>query len=310
MGNILITALIAILLLISPTPCQACWGTRPLAMGGAFSGVADDGNAIYWNPAGLALSGQVQISTMHNIGAANDSNYDQYVGMVIPTGNYGALGLAYVYNKDFLYRLNGRKYGFLRDEYWQIGYGIFLDKDRSVSLGMSFKAVATERNTGVRVVENDWYDLDFGGMWLFGKTMGKSKMFSLGFLLQNASEAQFMRKDSAAEMIRNLRPGLSFRPDEKTVLSVELYDALGKTKNSSEDVSRDVRLGIERQFTDYFVLRAGVYHVNNDIYRAYTGGIGIKPFQRWDIDLELEWTIMLWDKSRTYTHFAGVVYRY
>jgi len=29
-------------------------GARPLAMGGAFVGIADDGNALYYNPAGLA----------------------------------------------------------------------------------------------------------------------------------------------------------------------------------------------------------------------------------------------------------------
>ena len=28
-------------------------GTRPLGMGGAFIAVADDGNTITWNPAGL-----------------------------------------------------------------------------------------------------------------------------------------------------------------------------------------------------------------------------------------------------------------
>ena len=28
-------------------------GTRPLGMGGAFTAVADDGNTITWNPAGL-----------------------------------------------------------------------------------------------------------------------------------------------------------------------------------------------------------------------------------------------------------------
>ena len=32
----------------------ACWGGRPLAMGGAFTGVADNVDAVYWNPAGLA----------------------------------------------------------------------------------------------------------------------------------------------------------------------------------------------------------------------------------------------------------------
>ena len=33
-------------------------GTKALAMGGAFVGLADDFSAIYWNPAGIAHFGQ------------------------------------------------------------------------------------------------------------------------------------------------------------------------------------------------------------------------------------------------------------
>ncbi|MFC2061073.1 PorV/PorQ family protein [Elusimicrobiota bacterium] len=42
-------------------------GARPVAMGEAFAGLADDVNAIYWNPAGLNLIDGRQISAMHSI---------------------------------------------------------------------------------------------------------------------------------------------------------------------------------------------------------------------------------------------------
>ena len=32
---------------------QLLYGSRPLSMGGAFTAVSDDANAITWNPAGL-----------------------------------------------------------------------------------------------------------------------------------------------------------------------------------------------------------------------------------------------------------------
>ncbi|MFH1387012.1 MAG: hypothetical protein ABIH50_05050 [bacterium] len=43
-------------------------GTRPMGMGGAFTAIADDANAPYWNPAGLALNPEVSLtgSTMAN----------------------------------------------------------------------------------------------------------------------------------------------------------------------------------------------------------------------------------------------------
>ena len=48
--------LLSILLLLSTLLSQydqLFVGTRPLSMGGAFIAVADDANAITWNPAGL-----------------------------------------------------------------------------------------------------------------------------------------------------------------------------------------------------------------------------------------------------------------
>ena len=38
----------------APDPTGAAYGARPLAMGGAFVGIADDTNAVFTNPAGLA----------------------------------------------------------------------------------------------------------------------------------------------------------------------------------------------------------------------------------------------------------------
>ena len=40
-------------------------GARPLAMGGAFAAAANDATAAYWNPAGLALIDDIEITTMH-----------------------------------------------------------------------------------------------------------------------------------------------------------------------------------------------------------------------------------------------------
>lgn len=41
---------------------NAYFGARPMGMGGAFTAVADDANAPYWNPAGLALNPEVSIT--------------------------------------------------------------------------------------------------------------------------------------------------------------------------------------------------------------------------------------------------------
>ena len=40
-------------------------GARPIAMGGAFVGAANDATASFWNPAGLAMIDDIEITTMH-----------------------------------------------------------------------------------------------------------------------------------------------------------------------------------------------------------------------------------------------------
>lgn len=66
-------------------------GARAGAMGGAFSAVADDATACYWNPAGLCLLPHRQVGVMHSAQFANQVKYD-YVVFGTPHGaeSYGA----------------------------------------------------------------------------------------------------------------------------------------------------------------------------------------------------------------------------
>ncbi len=54
-------------------------GARAGAMGGAFSAVADDATASYWNPAGLRLLAGRQVGLMHAAQFANHVKYDYLV---------------------------------------------------------------------------------------------------------------------------------------------------------------------------------------------------------------------------------------
>jgi len=50
-------------------------GARPLGMGEAFTAIADDANAVFWNPAGLPLLLQGEVNFMrtdlYNTGISN-----------------------------------------------------------------------------------------------------------------------------------------------------------------------------------------------------------------------------------------------
>ena len=73
-------------------------GARPLAMGGAFVSVADDGTAPYWNPAGLVQLTQREVVAMHasQFGGAVSHNF---LDVVFPLGGEkpSAVALSVIY---------------------------------------------------------------------------------------------------------------------------------------------------------------------------------------------------------------------
>ncbi|MCI0514043.1 outer membrane protein transport protein [candidate division KSB1 bacterium] len=89
-------------------------GARAMAMGGAFSSVADDYTATYWNPAGLALIRRMEfLCSLPHLQYQNEAAFDQNVstrqenftklnslGFAFPVPTYrGSLVFAFGYNR-------------------------------------------------------------------------------------------------------------------------------------------------------------------------------------------------------------------
>ncbi len=53
-------------------------GVRPLGMGGAFTAVADDENALFYNPAGLAVVQKRRIALFNPLVVSSEGNFDLY----------------------------------------------------------------------------------------------------------------------------------------------------------------------------------------------------------------------------------------
>lgn len=68
-------------------------GARALGLGGAFTAVADDATAIFWNPAGLAGLEKAEATGMH-ASLTIDRSYD-FVGYTQPINKKSAWGFAY-----------------------------------------------------------------------------------------------------------------------------------------------------------------------------------------------------------------------
>ena len=67
------------------------FGARALALGSAFTAMADDPTAVYWNPAGLEYIDQ-QSATLFHTSLWAGTNYD-FLGYVFPTLNLGTFGV-------------------------------------------------------------------------------------------------------------------------------------------------------------------------------------------------------------------------
>ena len=70
-------------------------GSRALSLGGAFTAIADDASALYWNPGGIAKVKRTQILLDHYdwvLDVALD-----FIGIVIPISSVGTIGIAMNY---------------------------------------------------------------------------------------------------------------------------------------------------------------------------------------------------------------------
>lgn len=258
---------------------QDCWGARPLSMGGAFVAVSDDVHGVYWNQAALSRVKSVELTYTPTIHDRDLLNYDDFLGAAFPLGEegqYGTLGLAYVYNSY----TGGVPW---RDDYIQVGYGI--EVVDGLSLGLAVKHLDKE----IGGTRDDLTGVDLSLLWEI------NDMFSVGVLYQNADEPSFL----FGTYVANLRPGIAFKPfrDDTLVLALDMYDAL-------DEISTELRFGVEWWVKENVALRAGAYDFTADTGSAITAGIGYVLG-----NLELDYAIMYWDSDNA-SHMIGVTYKF
>ncbi|MFH2070175.1 MAG: PorV/PorQ family protein, partial [Elusimicrobiota bacterium] len=159
-------------------------GARAAGMGEAYTGIADEVNSIYWNPAGMSLMKTKEASFMHAVWLEG-INY-QHFAYGHPVAKLGTFGIALDYlSMSPIDRTGIDTTGGLdapvftgetyspADTAFTIGYA---KKINRISGGVNIKLI----NSRIDEETATAFAADFGGIYNFGKTL------TLGLAIKNA----------------------------------------------------------------------------------------------------------------------------
>ena len=235
---------------------SACYGVRAMGMGGAFIAVADDVQTVYWNPAGLVNVKESQFGWQRATNHRETNNYIDIYEFATPLekGKSG-IGLHYTNNYDApKFPVNDPKYTNYKSYWWTLSYG---------------QKVSDRLSAGINVrVEKESADEYIDGEQKIVNPRETTWSTDLGFLYKASPKLTFglyIQDFSGRGKEANYRPAVAYRPDNKTIIAFDIYNAT-EALNSRREHS----IGIEHRVNNTLALRAGNYH------GSMTYGVGIK----------------------------------
>lgn len=222
---------------------------RARALGGAFTGIADDVNALYFNPSGLA-----QTHYGVNIGFANlmGQEFSEFktaaVGIALPK-NLGTIALG-----GRLFDVNFEDVSLMSEQTWSIGHGFTLLSDIHSQLYFGYSGSL------YRLSYEDEDAQNALGVDL-GVTAILHQRTRLGFGVQNINNPK-MGDNNQIDLPRKLAMGISYIP----------YDGVTTTIEMRKDFAEETEFmaGVEARIFEPFTIRAGV-HQNPATWNAGAG---------------------------------------
>jgi len=222
-------------------------GARALGMGGAFTAIANDVTAVYWNPAGIATQDPFQISFMHAM-LFLDTSLDFLVASA-PTERYGSFGVGILAltSGGFEQRsaLNEVIGNFdTRDLAFIVSWSKEVFQD--ISFGLNYKFV----NQKILSYTGNGHGIDFGvKARLFDRLDG-------GLVLANILSPKVKLAQEAETYPLQIRAGLSSAfLDKKLVLSIEMTKISGWGKSQ-------MHFGGEYKVMNQLAIRLGLNDKN------------------------------------------------
>jgi hypothetical protein len=248
---------------------HARMGPRPRALGSAFVSVADDANAVYWNPSGMTQLERFEITGCRTLLYAVEELSNDYISAVYNGERYGAFGVSWVsldlediYNEHTINLAYARRIPYLRG----------LSVGTSVKL-LILSAPGYEKYNdpayGGRVIEPS---VDIGIHY-----RPKSK-WAIGAVAYNINEPKLQLLETTKRpdpVYRDFAIGACYIFRGLLLVTFDLRTRYGEFSNTIG------RLGSEIWFFDAVALRGGFEQ------ERMTAGLGLKS-DRWQIDVMLE----------------------
>lgn len=244
-------------------------GSRPVSMGSAFVGVADDVNTIFWNPAGLTSIEERELTAMHNFSFADINN--ESFGYAQKVGSKGVFGISILGTFAEIERRTGPS-----DE----PNSTFVAGSFAAGLSYSHKILPNLSIGGTAKFINQQFDVedmtgsafDIGGIFHLGNKL------SIGGSLCNIGTMNFESRteddllDGISSLPTKIRAGAAFYPKEKFVIAGDV--------NVPFSGDATFHVGAERWFYDIFAIRAGYNYdtEGENPSRGLTAGLGIRAY--------------------------------
>ncbi len=244
-------------------------GARPKAMGSAFVALADDANAVYWNPAGLTRSNRVSLQMTNSwlYGVSNIDNY--YMAVNLPSYKGVHAGLSWVrlgitdsYSEDTLNLALAAEMPFLK----------------GLSVGLTGKLFLLAAPGYEQYNDPNYNGGDHGFSADLGALYDSGEAWTLGAAVYNLHEATLQLLDNTSDpdpVYTEWAAGGSYLFRDTLLITADFRNREGRTT--------DVVLhgGTEIWFYDALALRAGLDE------SMVTLGVGLQD-KHWQADFSIE----------------------
>jgi long-subunit fatty acid transport protein len=288
------------------------FGTRPMGMGGAFTGMADDINSIMWNPAGLTLLKTTEVAfTFTN--QLNLIHY-HYLAMGLPVSSNQGIGLAFIYSGDQA----------LTEMTLQAGYAISFIDDFSAGINIKYRYATFGKNS-LNPSDFQIFDPDEIQDGILNQVKGNASGFGLDFgLLYRLNEKVsfgIMLKDAYGPIKWNSHvdnPAAQSKGIYTETIPMELSTgaSLRLIKDVSfnvdycpsmyQDVSNKIRVGVEAKLVNIFYLRSGFQeYLSNEKEEKYAFGLGLDLMELFDLRVLIDYTFLIEPLANTQRFSLG-----